>query len=167
MSASAPYGRCNSKFAATPASSPLHLIKNGYNLFDTRRLTGHPNKNFCINKTHPDRIEGDKNIIYSPDLIDIEAGKETAFSGLDYLVADGSSVFTNMVRNKDGRLYGHTTIKTVINWCKKYRIKNLIITHCGKQIVTMNKKDLDKRIGEYSKGMVKVKIAYDGYRTSL
>jgi len=97
----------------------------------------------------------------------MENGKDNAFNGLDYLVADGSSVYTNMVRNKDGRLFGHTMIKTVINWCKEYNIKNLIITHCGKQLVTMDEKDLDKKIEQYAGGAVKVTVAYDGFRTRL
>jgi ribonuclease BN (tRNA processing enzyme) len=113
------------------------------------------------------RVEGGKNIIYAPDLIDIKSGKEKAFINLDCLVADGSSLYTNMVRNRDGVLFGHTRIKTVINWCKEYKIEKLFITHCGKQVVTMDKKDLDKKIEQYSGGAVKVTVAYDGFRTRL
>jgi hypothetical protein len=72
-----------------------------------------------------------------------------------------------MVRKKDGKLFGHTRVKTVINWCKKYNIEHLIVTHCGRQLVTMDGGELDMQLKEYSGGEVKVTVAYDGYRTRL
>ena len=113
------------------------------------------------------RVEGDKNIIYAPDLIDIPSGKEAAFRDLDYLIADGSSLYTNMVRKRNGKLFGHTRVKTVVNWCKKYGISHLIVTHCGKQLVTMDENELKEKIEGYSGGLVDVTVAYDGYRVRL
>ncbi len=106
-------------------------------------------------------------MIYAPDLVDIEKDKIDTLNGLDYFVADGSSLYTNMVRKRNGKLFGHTRVKTEINWCKKYGIYNLIITHCGRQIVTMDEEKLNNKIDEYAGKQVDVKIAYDGYCLEL
>jgi hypothetical protein len=58
-------------------------------------------------------------------------------------------------------------VKTIIGWCIKYGIEDLIITHCGKQIVTMDEKELSNKLKCYSKGKVNVVIAYDGYRIRI
>ncbi len=113
------------------------------------------------------RIEADKNIFYAPDLIDTQKDKKETLKNIDCLVGDGSSLYTNMVRKRNGKLYGHTRVKTEINWCKKYGIKKFIVTHCGKQIVTMEKEKLEEKISEYSENSVNVKVAYDGYSLKL
>jgi ribonuclease BN (tRNA processing enzyme) len=113
------------------------------------------------------RIEGDKNIIYAPDLVDTEKDKEEVLDSIDCLIGDGSSLNINMVRRKDNKIYGHTRIKTEVNWCKKYGVKKLIITHCGKQVVTMDEKELEHKIDEYAERQVDVKVAYDGCSMEL
>ncbi len=113
------------------------------------------------------RIEGDKNIVYAPDLVDTEKDKKKILDGIACLIGDGASLNINMVRRKDNKIYGHTRIKTEINWCKKYGVKKLIITHCGKQAVTMDEGELERKIYEYSEGQVDVVIAYDGFRIKL
>ena len=109
------------------------------------------------------KIKNDKIIVYAPDIVDIEEEKEKVFKGVDILIADGSSFNVNMVRRKGNKLFGHTRIKTIIGWCKKYNIKNLIITHCGKQLVTMDEKVLENKLNEYSGGKINIEVAYDGY----
>lgn len=113
------------------------------------------------------KIKGDKTIIYAPDIVDFEEDKGTVLKDVDLLIADGSSLNINMVRRKEGKLFGHTRVKTVIGWCKKYGISSLIVTHCGKQIVTMDKKELVRRLEEYTEGKINVIVAYDGYRIEL
>ena len=113
------------------------------------------------------KIKGDKTLIYSPDILDFEEDKGIVLKDVDLLIADGSSLNINMVRRKEGKLYGHTRIKTMIEWCKKYNIGSLIVTHCGKQIVTMDKKELAGRLEEYTEGKINVIVAYDGYRMEL
>jgi ribonuclease BN (tRNA processing enzyme) len=109
------------------------------------------------------KIRGDRSIVYAPDIVDFEKDKSSILEGIDLLIADGSSLNVNMVRRKDDKLFGHTRIGTTIGWCKKYGINQLIITHCGKQVVTMDEHELEKKIREYSEGKVEVKVAYDNW----
>ena len=108
------------------------------------------------------KIKNAKTILYVPDIVDIKESKEQVFKGIDILVADGSSISINMVRQKDGKLFGHAMIKTIVNWCKKYNIPKLIITHIGKQIVSMPEEEAIEKIYQYSDGMPDFLIAYDG-----
>lgn len=115
------------------------------------------------------RVEGSKVLVYSPDIVDVDDsegksnGKKKVFEGVDILIADGSSLDVNMVRRRDNKLFGHARIKTIAGWCKKYGIRDLIITHCGKQLVTLDEKELESKLTQYSEGKVDIKIAYDGY----
>ena len=113
------------------------------------------------------KIKGDKTLIYAPDIVDFEEDKGAVLKDVDLLIADGSSLNINMVRRKEGKLFGHTRVKTIIGWCKKYNIGSLIVTHCGKQIVNMDKKELAVRLEEYTEGKIDVVVAYDGYRMEL
>ena len=113
------------------------------------------------------KIKGDRTIVYAPDILDFEKDKTIVLKGAYLLIADGSSLNINMARRRGDKLFGHTRIKTVIGWCKKYDIGHLIITHCGKQIVEINKEELARKLQEYSEGKVDVKIAYDGHRTEI
>ncbi|MBN1299188.1 MAG: MBL fold metallo-hydrolase [Actinobacteria bacterium] len=108
------------------------------------------------------RISCGKKLLYSPDIVDIKGGKDNVLDGLDLLIADGSSLNVNMVRNKDGQLFGHAMIKTIVNWCKKYSIPKLIITHAGKQIVSISYEEAEKKIIEYAGQELDFTIAYDG-----
>jgi len=109
------------------------------------------------------RIKGDRTIIYAPDILDFKEDKSAVLDVVDLLIADGSSLNINMVRRREDKIFGHTRIKTIIGWCRKYGLKKLIITHCGKQLVTMDESELKKKIEEYSEGKVDVKVAYDNY----
>ncbi len=113
------------------------------------------------------KIKGDKTIIYAPDILDTVEPKEKVFENVDLLIADGSSVNVNLVRRKEDKLFGHAMVKTIIGWCKKYSIKNLIITHCGKQIVTSDEKIIENKLNEYSENKVNFIIAYDGMELDI
>lgn len=113
------------------------------------------------------RVKGDKSLVYAPDIVDFEKDKGITLNEVDLLIADGSSLNINMVRRKGSMLFGHTRVKTIIGWCKKYDIKKLVITHCGKQIVTMDSKELDKKLDSYTGGDIDVAVAFDGYKMRL
>jgi ribonuclease BN (tRNA processing enzyme) len=109
------------------------------------------------------KIKGSqKQLVYAPDIVDTGQPKEIVFNDTDILVADGSSFDINLVRKRDGKLFGHATIKTIINWCRKYGIKKLIITHCGKQIVGGNEEEISGKILDFANGEISVDIAFDG-----
>lgn len=113
------------------------------------------------------KIEGDKTVLYAPDILDTEQSKENVFLGIDTLIADGSSIDINLVRKRDDKLFGHAMIKTVVNWCRRYNIRQLIITHCGKQIVTADEKEVMNKIIQYTEFKIDVQIAYDGFETEV
>jgi len=113
------------------------------------------------------RIKGGKAIVYAPDILDFKEDKSVVLSDVDLLIADGSSLNVNMVRRRDNKIFGHAMIKTVIGWCKKYGLKKLIITHCGKQVVTMDESELNRKIEEYTEGQVNVMVACDNYKINL
>ncbi|MBM3706202.1 MAG: hypothetical protein FJW66_06740 [Actinobacteria bacterium] len=108
-----------------------------------------------------------KNIIYAPDILDTRLPKEEVLEEIDMLVADGSSFDVNLVRKRDGMLYGHAMIRTIANWCLKYKIPELIVTHCGKQIVTGDEKFFTERINDISGGNLAFRIAYDGLEMEI
>lgn len=114
------------------------------------------------------KIKGlEKQVLYAPDILDTAQPKDVVFSNIDVLIADGSSFDINLVRNRDGKLFGHAMIKTIINWCKKYNVKQLIITHCGKQIVSGNEEELFKKILNIAENKLKVLIAFDGMELEI
>jgi len=108
------------------------------------------------------KIKCGKTLVYNPDLIVMK--KKSVLRNVDLYIGDGSSVRANLVRRKNGKLFGHCRMKTQINWCKKYGIKKVIFTHFGKEALRMGDKKLEKELGGegYS-----VKIAYDGFSFRL
>jgi len=108
----------------------------------------------------------EKVIVYAPDLIDIN-DKKDALKNVDLYIGDGASLFRSIVRRRGSKLFGHCSIKTQVNWCKKFGIKQMIITHCGKEIVEMQEDKLKNKLKEYSEGKLEIIVAYDGMRVIL
>jgi phosphoribosyl 1,2-cyclic phosphodiesterase len=113
------------------------------------------------------KIRGDKAVIYAPDILDTEEPKENIFLGVETLIADGSSFDINLVRKRGNKLFGHAMIKTEIGWCKKFNIPNLYITHCGKQIIESNEKEMETKIYKVTGDQVNFKIAFDGFKVEV
>ncbi|MDD3777729.1 MAG: MBL fold metallo-hydrolase [Actinomycetota bacterium] len=109
------------------------------------------------------KAKGKETILYAPDIVDTEIDKSMVFAFLNVLIADGSSLNINMVRRKDEKIYGHAMVKTIINWCKKYGLAHLIVTHCGKQILKMGGEKLKEILTRYGEGKVEVEVAFDGW----
>ena len=97
-------------------------------------------------------------VLYNPDLVDIIA-KEHILPGADYYIGDGSSINACMVRRKGEMLYGHTRISTQLNWCKKYRIKDIVFTHLGQD--TLSQKD------DFYKLYPECVLAYDQMKITI
>lgn len=106
-------------------------------------------------------------VLYAPDILDFEDDKEKVLNGVDLFIADGSSLSANMVRRSGDKLFGHARVKTIAGWCKKYGVKELIITHCGKQIVTMDESELAEKLEEYSEGKINIRVAHDDWVIKL
>ncbi|MBN2073760.1 MAG: MBL fold metallo-hydrolase [Actinobacteria bacterium] len=109
------------------------------------------------------RVEADKIVVYAPDILDFVEDKAVVLKNADCLIADGSSIDANLTRRRNGILLGHTRVKTVAGWCKKYGVKKLIVTHCGKQIVTMDAGELEEKIDSYREEFeLEIMVAHDG-----
>ena len=109
------------------------------------------------------RITAGKAIIYyAGDLIAINQ-RHAALKNVRLYIGDGATIVRPMVRRKDDKLFGHTTIRAQLGWCKKAKIPRAIITHCGTQIVAAKAKVVEEKINELGKERgIKASIAHDG-----
>lgn len=110
---------------------------------------------------------GKSTFFYVPDLVYIK-DRHQALHGAKLYIGDGATINRPMVRKKNGKLFGHTTISAQLTWCKKEGIPKMIVTHCGTQIVGGNEKSVTAKIKTLAKTRgVKVEIAYDGMKIQL
>ncbi len=107
---------------------------------------------------------GNKTILYSSDLVAIK--NKSVLKGVDVYIGDGSSLRANLVRRKNGKLFGHARMQTQINWCKKYKIKKIIFTHFGKEPLKIGDRKLKKKLEEKNPN-IDIKIAYDGMKFKI
>lgn len=106
--------------------------------------------------------DGRITIFYVPDVAKIE--DLSILKDVDYYIGDGAIIKRSMlVRKKDHHITGHASIKEQINWCAKAGIKNMIVTHCGTEIVTANKAQIIKQLRQLAKPYnIRIRLAYDG-----
>jgi len=108
------------------------------------------------------KVKNAQRLIYNPDIVVME--DKDVLKNVDLYIGDGSSVKSNLVRRRDEKLFGHTRMKTQINWCRQYGISNIIFTHLGKEALSIGDKELVKILG---KEKIDIKIAYDGMEYNL
>lgn len=88
--------------------------------------------------------------------------------GVRLLIGDGATILRPMVRAKGNKIFGHTTIRAQLGWCKKEKVPWAIITHCGTQIVGAKPGVAEKKVAQLGKERgVDVTIAYDGMKIIL
>jgi phosphoribosyl 1,2-cyclic phosphodiesterase len=107
---------------------------------------------------------GTKTIFCVHDLIKIPEQQE-ALAGVQLYIGDGATIAYPLVRRKGNKLFGHTTIRAQIGWCKKEKVLRALFTHCGSQIVASDGRVVGaqvRRIGIESG--VDARIAYDGMK---
>ena len=109
------------------------------------------------------RISAGKSIIfYVPDLIKIKQ-QRAALKNINLYIGDGAAITKPIVRQKNGVLFGHTTIRAQLGWCEKEKVKRAIFTHCGSAIVKSDKRVVDRIVRELGdERSVEASIAYDG-----
>ena len=61
-----------------------------------------------------------------------------ALGGIDVYIGDGATIRRTMVRKRDGRLIGHTSVVAQLGWCKQAAVHWAVFTHCGSPIVRGN-----------------------------
>lgn len=109
---------------------------------------------------------GGTTIVYNPDIISI-VSEESVLPGVDVYIGDGATLTRPLVRRANGALFGHTTVRAQLNWCKRYGIRRAYIVHCGKQLVQMEPELLRERVNELAGPAMRASVAYDGMRVRL
>jgi len=141
-----------------------HEIKHGsrfkindfqFQVFETIHSIKAPG--VCFKILHNDGIIG-----LSSDIITIEDRKRF-FSDLDVYIADGSFMERGIVRRKDGKIYGHTSLKDQWRWCRNFGVNQVIVQHYGAWYM---KKFNRKKLRELQANL-KVFYAHDGSRYEL
>lgn len=102
-------------------------------------------------------------IVYNPDIIAI-VEEARVLEGVDLYIGDGASLTRPIVRRRGEALFGHTSVRAQLDWCKKHRIPRAFIVHCGKQLVRMDPAELERRVAELGGENVRASVAWDGKR---
>jgi ribonuclease BN (tRNA processing enzyme) len=110
---------------------------------------------------------GDGAIFYVPDVVAIPERK-AALDGIDVFVGDGATLTRPMVRRQGGRLFGHTTVRAQLGWCRQAGVAQAIFTHCGTEIIAGD----ERRLGAELRAMARARglaarIAYDGLKIAV
>jgi phosphoribosyl 1,2-cyclic phosphodiesterase len=100
-------------------------------------------------------------IVYNPDLISIPE-EARVLRGVDLYIGDGASLTRPIIRRHGTALFGHTTVKAQLEWCRRNGVPRAYITHCGKGLVQMKPLELRRRVTALAGPMVRATIAHDG-----
>ncbi|NGX63318.1 MAG: Ribonuclease BN [Candidatus Anoxychlamydiales bacterium] len=82
-----------------------------------------------------------KAFFYVPDVLWI-IDRKAAFKNIIFYIGDGATIQRVMVRKdkKTNQIYGHANIRQQLTWCRKEKVKKMIITHLGSDVVKNEKK---------------------------
>lgn len=110
---------------------------------------------------------GNAVIFYAPDVVYIEDRAE-ALAGARLYVGDGATISRSMVRKPGDELIGHAPVRTQLTWCRKEGVPEMIVTHCGAEIVEGDERSLGADIRKMAAERgVDVQIAHDGMEIVL
>lgn len=105
-------------------------------------------------------------LVYNPDIISI-VDEDRVLSGVDVFIGDGATLTRPLVRRRGNALFGHTTVRAQLNWCKRHGITRAFIVHCGKQLVGMEPAELQSRVDELAGPTIRAIVARDGLSVRL
>lgn len=105
-------------------------------------------------------------VVYNPDIISI-VEEARVLRGVDVYIGDGASLTRPLVRRRGDAIFGHTTVRAQLNWCKKHHIPRAFVVHCGKQLVQMDPAELERRVADLGGETVRTCVAWDGKRVRL
>jgi hypothetical protein len=106
-------------------------------------------------------------IFYVPDLVFIH-DRAAALKDVQVYIGDGATVTRSFIRRRGKALIGHSPVRTQLTWCEKEGVSQAIITHCGSEIVTSDKRKLSAKLrAMVAERGVEVRIAYDGMKLKL
>lgn len=105
---------------------------------------------------------GNAVMVYAPDVVYI-GDRAEALAGARLFVGDGATISRSMVRKPGDELIGHAPVRTQLTWCETEGVPEMIVTHCGAEIVEGDERTLgaDIRAMAAERG-VDVRIAHDG-----
>lgn len=110
---------------------------------------------------------GRARVFYAPDLVYIH-DREEALRDAQVYVGDGATIGQTFVRKQGERLIGHAPVRTQLGWCEKEGVPWAVITHCGKQIVTSDREEVEAKLDAWGRERgVKVTLAHDGLELLL
>lgn len=114
------------------------------------------------------RVAGEgASFFYAPDVVDI-VQRRKALAGVDLYIGDGASPKRPLVRCRGGALFGHTTIRAQLGWCRQSGVSQAIFTHCGAQIVRADARTIGAEIRRMGIDLgVRTRLAHDGLKISL
>lgn len=106
-------------------------------------------------------------IFYVPDVVDV-IDRAEALSGINLYIGDGASLTRPLVRRKGEQIFGHTTVRAQLGWCRDAGLERAIFTHCGSQIVEGDQRAVEAIVRElgHERG-IEARIAYDGLELVL
>lgn len=108
-----------------------------------------------------------RTVFYVPDVAGVPV-PERAFGGVDLFIGDGASPRRPMLRKSNGELIGHAPMIEELRWCRQAGVRRAIFTHCGSQIVQMDRKVLQATVQRLMGATcLEVRIASDGDKVSL
>jgi len=106
-------------------------------------------------------------IFYVPDVVDV-IDRAEALSGIHLYVGDGASLTRPLVRRSGDQIFGHTTVRAQLGWCREAGVKQAIFTHCGSQIVESDQRAVEAIVRELGhERSIETRIAYDGLELAL
>jgi ribonuclease BN (tRNA processing enzyme) len=109
-------------------------------------------------------------LLYSGDVVAFP-NPETALSGVDVYVGDGSTLTESLVRrHKSGALIGHATMRAQLGWLGRRGVRRAIFAHFGKGPIELGDDQLRRRLAELASEKApecRVEIATDGAELDL
>lgn len=112
------------------------------------------------------RVRADDIIAYNPDVVSIpNAGR--VLRGITAYIGDGATLTRPLVRRRDGRLFGHTTVRAQLGWCARAGVRKAFIVHCGKQLIEMPPRALQREVDKLAAGRVDAVVTHDGLEVRL
>jgi phosphoribosyl 1,2-cyclic phosphodiesterase len=110
---------------------------------------------------------GRARIFYAPDLIFIH-DRNAALHNVRVYIGDGATLTRSFIRKRGKALIGHSPVRTQLTWCQKEGVPRAIITHCGSEIVTGDKREISAKLRAMAaERHVDVRIAYDEMNVKL
>lgn len=106
-------------------------------------------------------------LFYVPDVVAIR-DRAAALGGIDLYVGDGSTMTRPMVRRHGTALFGHTTIRAQLGWCRDEGVQRALFTHCGSEIVNGDERRLGPKLRAMGRERgVDARFAHDGLEVDL